>query len=409
MKRTSRKPSLAQARDPLFNRSVEKALAILEAFGGERRALSLAELAASVGVTTSSAQRCVHTLVRLGFLRRDPQAKRWVLTARALALAHAYLAGHALLEQATTHLIDLNQASGESVSLSEPDGTNMVFIARFPSLKRFYIHMPVGRRLPMYCTASGRAYLSALPAAQAQRLLRRSRPQGAHSAHAHRGRDDPQAHPRGARGRVRLVGPGVLPGRSVDRGPGARHRRPAAGGGQHLRAHQPLDAAGAALQALAAAAADSTRGLPRAVYAAHCMSNLQDKGMPELSRSLQSRHITMISIGGMIGAGLFVSSSAAIAATGPAIVISYLITGTLVLLVMRMLGEMAMTLPHVRSFTEFARAGLGSWGGFVAGWLYWYFWMIVVPVEAIAGANILHAWLGPTGPSCWYSVSSSWA
>ena len=116
--------------------------------------------------------------------------------------------------------------------------------------------------------------------------------------------------------------------------------------------------------------------------------------MPELSRALQPRHITMISIGGMIGAGLFVSSSAAIAATGPAIVISYLITGTLVLLVMRMLGEMAMTLPKVRSFTEFARAGLGSWGGFVAGWLYWYFWMIVVPVEAIAGANILHNWLG---------------
>jgi GABA permease len=114
--------------------------------------------------------------------------------------------------------------------------------------------------------------------------------------------------------------------------------------------------------------------------------------MAELSRSLQPRHITMISIGGMIGAGLFVSSSAAIAATGPAIVLSYLITGTLVLLVMRMLGEMAVALPQVRSFTEFARAGLGSWAGFVAGWLYWYFWMIVVPVEAIAGANILHAW-----------------
>src|SRR5579863_8190313 len=173
MKRPPRKPEQARARDPLFNRSVEKALAILGAFGGERRALSLAELAASVGMTLSSAQRCVHTLVRLGFLRRDPGMKRWVLTPRPLALAHAYLAGHALLEQATTHLIDLNQASGESVSLSEPDGTNMMFIARFPSLKRFYIHMPVGRRLPMYCTASGRAYLSALPAVQAQRLLRR--------------------------------------------------------------------------------------------------------------------------------------------------------------------------------------------------------------------------------------------
>src|SRR5207248_2809764 len=41
-----------------------------------------------------------------------------------------------------------------------------------------------------------------------------------------------------------------------------------------------------------------------------------------------------------------------------------------------------------------AAAGLGPWAGFVAGWLYWYFWIIVVPVEAIAGARILHDWLG---------------
>ncbi|HUO20638.1 MAG TPA: IclR family transcriptional regulator C-terminal domain-containing protein [Steroidobacteraceae bacterium] len=174
MKRTSRKAEPARARDPLFNRSVEKALAILEAFGGERRARSLAELAASVGMTLSSAQRCVHTLVRLGFLRRDAGVRCWVLTPRALGFAHAYLAGHGLLEQATTHLVDLNQASGESVSMSEPEGEDMVFIARFPSLKRFYIHMPVGRRLPMYCSASGRAYLSTLPAAAVQRLLRRA-------------------------------------------------------------------------------------------------------------------------------------------------------------------------------------------------------------------------------------------
>jgi len=174
MKRPPRKLAAARARDPLFNRSVEKAFAILGAFGGERRALSLADLAASVGMTTSSAQRCVHTLVRLGFLRRDPGVKRWVLTPRALTFANAYLSGHALLEQATTHLIDLNQASGESVSMTEPEGLDMVFIARFPSLKRFYIHTPVGRRLPMYCTASGRAYLSALPREAAQRLVRRA-------------------------------------------------------------------------------------------------------------------------------------------------------------------------------------------------------------------------------------------
>jgi GABA permease len=114
--------------------------------------------------------------------------------------------------------------------------------------------------------------------------------------------------------------------------------------------------------------------------------------MSELSRSLKPRHIAMISIGGIIGAGLFVSSSAAIAAAGPAIVLSYLITGTLVLLVMRMLGEMAVAMPSIRSFTDFPRAGLGHWAGFVGGWLYWYFWVITGPVEAIAGANILHQW-----------------
>jgi len=119
--------------------------------------------------------------------------------------------------------------------------------------------------------------------------------------------------------------------------------------------------------------------------------------MTTLSRSLQPRHVAMISIGGIIGAGLFVGSSAAIAATGPAVVISYLLAGVLVLLVMQMLGEMAVALPHVRSFTEFARAGLGEWAGFVAGWLYWYFWIAVIPVEAIAGANLLHQWIAVPG------------
>ena len=113
----------------------------------------------------------------------------------------------------------------------------------------------------------------------------------------------------------------------------------------------------------------------------------------ELSRSLQSRHLAMISIGGIIGAGLFVGSSTSIIAAGPAVFISYAITGLLILLVMRMLGEMATALPQVRSFTEFARSGLGDGAGFVVGWLYWYFWVIVVPVEAIAGAKILQYWL----------------
>lgn len=112
-----------------------------------------------------------------------------------------------------------------------------------------------------------------------------------------------------------------------------------------------------------------------------------------LSRSLLPRHVTMIAIGGIIGAGLFVGSSAAIAAAGPAILITYALTGFLVLLIMRMLGEMAVAMPHVRSFTEFARVGLGNWAGFSVGWLYWFFWVVVVPIEAIAGAVIIEEWI----------------
>jgi GABA permease len=116
-----------------------------------------------------------------------------------------------------------------------------------------------------------------------------------------------------------------------------------------------------------------------------------------LKRSLAPRHVTMISMGGIIGAGLFVGSSTAIAAAGPAIVLSYLLAGIVVLLIMRMLGEMAVALPQVRSFSEFARAGLGHWAGFLAGWLYWYFWVVVIPIEAIAGANILSGLLQSWG------------
>lgn len=173
-KSAPRKQLDGDATDPLFNQTVQKALSILEVFGSEKTALNLTEIGLAVGMTKSSAQRCTHTLERLGYLRRDPQVKRWVLTPRALGIAHAYLSGHVLLEQATTHLIDLNQTCGESVSLSEPDDTDMVYIARFPSHKRFLIHMPVGRRLPMYCAGAGRAYLSALPRAEAQRIVRRS-------------------------------------------------------------------------------------------------------------------------------------------------------------------------------------------------------------------------------------------
>jgi len=103
--------------------------------------------------------------------------------------------------------------------------------------------------------------------------------------------------------------------------------------------------------------------------------------------------MTMISLGGVIGAGLFVGSGAVMNQTGPAAILSYLAAGLLVVLVMRMLGEMAVAHPRVGSFMEYCREALGPWAGFAVGWLYWYFWAIVLAVEAVAGAEILRNWL----------------
>lgn len=120
------------------------------------------------------------------------------------------------------------------------------------------------------------------------------------------------------------------------------------------------------------------------------------KAKPEnrdLGTGLRQRHVTMISLGGIIGAGLFVGSSAAISTIGPAAPLSYALAGLIVLLVMRMIGELAVNNPHVGAFTEYVRIGLGHLGGFLAGWLYAYFWLIVVAIEAVAGAGILQRWI----------------
>lgn len=78
---------------------------------------------------------------------------------------------------------------------------------------------------------------------------------------------------------------------------------------------------------------------------------------------------------------------------GLATCLSYLLAGIVVLFVMRVLGEMALAHPRVGLFTEFTRIGLGDWAGFTNGWLYWYFWVIVVAAAAVAGAGILQRWI----------------
>lgn len=136
------------------------------------------------------------------------------------------------------------------------------------------------------------------------------------------------------------------------------------------------------------------------------ISNPQQPGSDDqgLKHGLKQRHMTMIALGGVIGAGLFVGSGVVIKSAGPAAVLSFLITGLLVVLVMRMLGELACAMPGGGSFYEYAREAwrdrpaVGELAGFLTGWMYWYFWVIVVALEAVAGADLVRFWL-PDVPS----------
>jgi aromatic amino acid permease len=123
-----------------------------------------------------------------------------------------------------------------------------------------------------------------------------------------------------------------------------------------------------------------------------------------LSHGLKQRHLSMIALGGVIGAGLFVGSGAGIAAAGPSIVIAYAVSGLLVMLVMRMLGEMSAAYPSSGSFSAHAERAIGPWAGFTAGWSFWVLLCTAVGLEGIGAAKIVTGWLPGTPEWAWVAL-----
>ncbi|MCM1968483.1 amino acid permease [Streptomyces sp. G1] len=123
-----------------------------------------------------------------------------------------------------------------------------------------------------------------------------------------------------------------------------------------------------------------------------------------LSHGLKQRHLSMIALGGVIGAGLFVGSGAGIAAAGPSIVVAYALSGLLVMLVMRMLGEMSAAYPSSGSFSAHAERAFGPWAGFTAGWSFWVLLCTAVGLEGIGAAKIVTGWLPGTPEWVWVAL-----
>ncbi|MFM9424839.1 IclR family pca regulon transcriptional regulator [Variovorax sp. GrIS 2.14] len=157
--------------DPLFNQSLEKGLAVLRAFDDAHRTMTLAEIAERTDMSKGSAQRTVHTLQVLGYIGKHPQTRRFQLLPRTIELGFNYLAGNALIKIAHPYLSQLANASGETASVTEPVGAEMVYVAQLMTSKFIPVLTPVGMRIPMYCTSSGRAWLSSLPDDQVLVLL----------------------------------------------------------------------------------------------------------------------------------------------------------------------------------------------------------------------------------------------
>ncbi len=129
------------------------------------------------------------------------------------------------------------------------------------------------------------------------------------------------------------------------------------------------------------------------------------QGAHGLRRKLQSRHLSMIAIGGSIGTGLFVASGATIATAGPGgALLAYLLIGLMVYFLMTSLGEMAAYMPLSGSFSAYGRHFVDPAFGFAQGWNYWYNWAITVAVELVAAALIMKFWL-PDVPGYVWSAS----
>lgn len=158
----------------LFVTSLARGLNVLTAFWEGKPSMNLAELADATGMTKSAIQRFTHTLLAVGYLKKDPLTKEYALAPRTLEVGLRYLQTSALLNSATPYLHALVRTCEETTTLSERDGLHMTYISRFPTHKEMFVNMPLGMRIPMYCTAGGRAIMSHLDPKEVTEILEQS-------------------------------------------------------------------------------------------------------------------------------------------------------------------------------------------------------------------------------------------
>lgn len=161
-----------QRRDnPLFVQALEKGLHVLCSFTAQRKTMTLGEIAEATGLSKASVQRLIYSLEAMGYVGKHPKTRRFQLTPKAMEIGYNYLVADTLVDIANPFLAELANSTGETTNLMEPSDLEMVYVARFASRRFIPIHMPIGSRVPMYCTSSGRAFLGALSEEHCRNML----------------------------------------------------------------------------------------------------------------------------------------------------------------------------------------------------------------------------------------------
>jgi len=117
----------------------------------------------------------------------------------------------------------------------------------------------------------------------------------------------------------------------------------------------------------------------------------------DLRRTLTQRQLTMMTIGGAIGVGLFLGSSVTIQLAGPGVILSYLLTALIALIVAYSIGEMAVTHPVAGSFGVYAHTYLNEWSGFAVRVTYAFVQILAIGAEVTAVALYFAVWF-PNAP-----------
>jgi IclR family pca regulon transcriptional regulator len=175
--RAAKQPVTQKKRDPrqspLFIGSAEKVFQVLHAFDGPDRQMPLSVIAIRAGLDRSAAQRVVHTLETLGYLRRVNDTRDYAPTIKLLRFGYNYLRRNEFVEKAAPYLLDLSRTVGETINMHELDGPDIVYVARFPGHHIINVQIMVGARLPAVFTASGTAILSRSPPHLIEEILGR--------------------------------------------------------------------------------------------------------------------------------------------------------------------------------------------------------------------------------------------